>query len=36
MKKHYTPKEKNVKRLQTFLNKYYGRNKDKRSNGKEC
>ena len=25
----YKPKEKNVKKLKAFLNKYYGRNKNK-------
>jgi len=34
MKRKYTAKEKNVKRLETFLNKYYGRNTDKPTNGK--
>lgn len=36
MKKKYQAKSKNVKRLETFLNKYYGTNQDKRSNGKGC
>jgi hypothetical protein len=34
MKRKYTAKEKNVKRLETFLNKYYGRNTDKSTNSK--
>jgi hypothetical protein len=34
MKRKYTAKEKNVKRLETFLNKYYGRNTDKPTNSK--
>ena len=34
MKRKYTAKEKNVKRLETFLKKYYGRNTDKPINGK--
>ena len=33
--KKYKPKEKNVKRLETFLNKYYGRHTDKPTNGKK-
>lgn len=36
MKKRYTTKEKNIKRLETFLNKYYGRDKDKSINSKGC
>ncbi len=34
MSRKYTAKEKNVKRLETFLNKYYGRNTDKPTNSK--
>jgi hypothetical protein len=34
MKRKYTAKEKNVKRLETFLNKYYGRNTDKPTSSK--
>jgi hypothetical protein len=31
--KKYKPKEKNVKRLETFLKKYYGRHTDKPTDG---
>ena len=34
MKRKYTAKETNVKRLETFLNKNYGRNTDKPTNSK--
>lgn len=34
MKRKYTAKEKNVKRLELYLKKYYGRNTDKPINGK--
>jgi len=31
----YKPKAKNVKRLELYLKKYYGRNTDKPINGKK-
>lgn len=37
MKKKYTIKQRNIVRLEKYLKKLEnGRNKDQRSNGKEC